>query len=542
MGPRRPPVSSSAIPLVSAPAVIARNARLLMLATLALLGLFSCAEATSKPKTEPAPIACREGLTVGVDGECGIPSIGPGDVTAPQEDFEAPTIDNSDLDEARAYFLTQEGPGKFKVFTGETITVGVRAITYVGQPAPGLTVVFKPVGELYGTTLGSTEALTNQFGVAQITLTGGQRPTHFVLQMTAAEAAGLQYQVDVVQPPLGPDGEELPPPEEEVEPEEPVQPDGDLNPGAQCVLETRGTYAVHNQYEPARFLGDGPFQIIDQVAQALASPGGFVADLIADRIGGIWGDVIRAAVGPVVDYLFDYIVSNYAPDWAQWMLIIAEDVSGLLTRLEIEGTMELGPVDAANCTLRGSHRWDTLVFIWRAGCPAGNDQCGRFPIALQEFGVALSESEFDASVSQALGPVARMEIGNHSLDLNVGVAVLWFVEHVILPQRLEVNSFGELLGLVLPCDAVGQLAADYLSGIPFLGFAVAPFVEEACESGLEAAGNFLTRQIAESLDVSTFQMSGECKLRDTSGDRTIDKLEEGRWTQGFQGDFRGERR
>jgi len=528
MGPRRLPASSSVAE--NQP----RQIRAVALLALMLFGLVGCAEGTSKPKSEPAPIACRDGLTVGVDGECGVPPIGPGDVTAPDRDFEAPTIDNSDLDEARDYFLTQEGPGKFKVFTGETITVGVRAITYIGQPAPGLTVAFKPVGELYGTTLGATEALTNQFGIAQITVTGGERPTHFVLQMTAAEAAGLQYQVDVVQPPLGPD-EEPPPPDEEVRPDGP-------NPGRQCVLDTRGTYAVHNQYEPARFLGDGPFGVIDQIAQALASPGGFVADLIADRIGGIWGDVIRAAIGPVVDYLFDYIVSNYAPDWAQWMLIIAEDVSGLLTRLEIEGTMELGPVDAANCTLSGSHRWDTLVFIWRAGCPAGNEQCGRFPIALQEFGVALSESEFDATVSQALGPVARMEIGNHALDLNIGVAVLWFVEHVILPQRLEVDSFGELLGLVIPCDAVGELAADYLSGIPFLGFAVAPFVEEACQAGLEAAGNFLTRQLAESLDVNTFQMSGECKLRDTNGDRAVDKLEEGRWTQGFQGDFRGERR
>ena len=196
--------------------------------------------------------------------------------------------------------------------------------------------------------------------------------------------------------------------------------------------------------------------------------------------------------------------------------------------------------DAGDRLLRsGTDLWIAARF---GSDPAGNDQCGRFPIALQEFGVALSESEFDANISQALGPVARMEIGNHALDLNVGVAVLWFIEHVILPQRLEVNSFGELLGLVIPCDAVGELAADYLSGIPFLGFAVAPFVEEACQSGLEAAGNFLTRQLAESLDVSTFQMSGECKLRDTNGDRTIDKLEEGRWTQGFQGDFRGERR
>ena len=540
MGPRRPLKLVSFARLPSWATVLLPT---LLALALAGLGVFGCAEASSSKAGLPAPIGCRDGYTVGADGECAVPSIGPGDVTAPAEEFTAPTLDNSDVERDRGYFLTQEGPGKFKVYVGETILVGVRAITYVGQAAPGLTVRFKTDGELYGSSLSANESLSNQFGVAQIAVTGGTRPTHFVLQMSADDSAGLLYQVDVVQPPIGPDGEvqDVPPPDEGPN-AEPNPPGGGLQPGAQCGLETRGTYAIHNRYEPGRILGDGPFQVLDQIHQALSNPGGFVADLIADRIDGIWGDLIRGAIGPVINYLYDYVVANFAPDWVQWMLIITEDVSGILTELEIEGTMELGTLDAATCTLHGTHRWDTLVFIWRAGCPAGNDQCGRYPIPMQELGVALSQSDFDARITQNLGPVGQMEIGNHALELNLGVAVLWFVEHVILPQRLQVNSLGELLGLVLPCDAVGQLAADYLGDIPFIGFAIAPFVEEACQAGLEAAGNFLTRQLADALNVSTFQMAGECKIRDTNADRSVDKLEEGRWTQGLEGDFKGERR
>lgn len=533
MGPRRPSFR---------PTYAARltpiGALLLLLSAWALAG---CAEASSGKEAPPAPVGCRDGLTVGADGECGVPSIGPGDVTAPETEFEAPTLDNSDVEHDRGYFLTQEGPGKFKVYTGETIPIGVRAITYVGQAAPGLTVRFKVDGELYGSSLSAGEAVTNQFGIAQIAVTGGARPTHFVLQMSADDSAGLLYQVDVVQPPIGPDGEVAP--QEEPDPGEadPNPPGGDLG-GARCGLETRGTYAIHNKYEPGRILGDGPFQVLDQIHEALSNPGGFVANLIAERIDGIWGDVIRGAIGPVINYLYDYVVENYAPDWVRWMLIITEDISGVLTELEVEGTMELSPLDANTCTLDGRHRWDTLVFIWRAGCPAGNDQCGRYPISMQEFGGGLAEAEFDAEITQNLGPVGQMRIGAHTMQLNLGVAVLWFVEHVILPERLQVNSFGELIGLVLPCDAVGQLAADYLGDIPFIGFAIAPFVEEACQAGLEAAGNFLTRQLAESLSVNAFEMAGECKIRDTNADRSVDKLEEGRWTQGLQGDFTAERR
>lgn len=513
---------------------------LLWLAAL-VMAAAGCAEASRSKAELPAPIECREGLTIGADGECGVPSIGPGDVTAPETEFEAPTIDNSDVDHDRGYFLTQEGPGKFRVYTGETIPIGVRAITYVGQAAPGLTVDFKPVGDLYGTTLSASQAVSNNFGIAQIAVTGGTRPTHFIIQMTAPDASSLQYQVDVVQPPEG--GDLAPPEPDDGGDVEPNPPGGGLDDdGSQCGLETRGTYAIHNRYEPGRVLGDGPFRVLDQIHEALSNPGGFVADLIADRIDGVWGDVIRAAIGPVINYLFDYVVNNYAPEWVQWMLIITEDISGVLTELEIEGTMELGPRDAATCMLRGKHRWETLVFIWRAGCPPGDERCGRFEYPMQQLGVALSESEFDAHITQNLGPVGTMEIGQHQLQLNIGVAVLWFVENVILPQRLEVNSFGELLGLVLPCDAVGQLAADYVSGIPFLGFAVAPFVEEACQAGLEAAGNFLMRQLADQLNVSAFDMAGECKIRDTTQDRNVDKLEQGRWNQGLEGDFTGERR
>ncbi len=507
---------------------IMKNWKLPLLWVLAV-AFTACAEATPSKK-DPDPLQCTDGVQVGAEGECSIPSIGPGMVNMPEgPNDEAPVLDNSDLEEDRQHFLTQEGPGKLRVYVGESIPVGVRAITYVGEPAPGFAVQFKIEGATFGDALSADRAISNEFGVAQVILTAGTRPTHYYVHMTGEQSASLQYTVDVVQRPDG--GDLMPPPD--------APPGGGIR--GEC-LETQGTYNIRNHYEPGRVFGDGVFGALDQIHQLLANPGGFVAGLISQRIGGFAGDLLGGVIEPVVNYLVDYIVGNYAPDWVQWMLIITEDVSGLLTEMEIEGTMELGPRDPANCTLRGRHRWETLVFIWRAGCQPNDAMCGRFPIPLNQLGVGLSESEFDAAVVRSLGPVGYLEIRNHPMQLNLGVAVIWFVQNVILPQRLEVNSFGELLGLVIPCDAVGDLAADYVSGVPFLGFAVAPLVEEACEAGLEAAGNFLMRMLADSFNVSAFDMAGECKLRDTNGDRSADKIEEGRWTSGLQGDFTGERR
>ena len=44
----------------------------------------------------------------------------------------------------RAFYLNQEGDGKYIVYTGETIQVGVRAVTNAGQPAAGHQIAFCP--------------------------------------------------------------------------------------------------------------------------------------------------------------------------------------------------------------------------------------------------------------------------------------------------------------------------------------------------------------------------------------------------------------
>lgn len=483
----------------------------------------------------PAP--CPEGYQVDGDGQCAIPSIGPGQVETPDAPFEEPTLDNSDLDMQRAFFLNQEGDGKFTLYVNETRQIGVRAIHADGRPAPGHAVEFTKeevnAENPSGAVLSARRASTNEFGVAYINVTGGPQPSFFKLQMAADNTTGLTYQVNVVLRPEGfdPDNPMVPP---DVE----VPPGGPLNEG-NC-MPTQGTYRITNLYEPARLIGDGPFQALDTIHRALSSPGELVGDYIRDRIGGIWGSVIRAAVQPVVDYLYRYVVQNYAPEWVQWMLVITEDITGVLTELEIQGTMALGGAVGPECALRGTHRWDTLVFHWRAGCAAGDAQCGRYDVPLNQLGIAASESDFDARLTRNLGPVADMEIGEHNLNLNLAVAVIWFVENVILPQRLNVNGFGELLQLVVPCDAVGQLAADYVGG-SIIGFAVAPFVEGACEAGMEALGNYLGGLLTNALRVDSFTMAGQCRLRDTDANQAADRIEDGRWTMGLEGDFTGER-
>lgn len=479
---------------------------------------------------------CPEGLNVGDDAICGVPSIGPapdGVLETPDAPFEDPTINNADIEAQSAYFLTQEGDGKIRIFVNETTRVGVRAVTLVGEPAEGYRIGFEILehedAPPSGAVLQSLSSATNEFGAANVIITAGDHPAYFDLKMTAPDSTSLTYQVNVVQRPDGYDPV--------VDPNDPG-PIDPIGPVGQC-LQPQGTYSIKNLYEPARFLGDGVFQALDLINRALSDPGDLVGELIEDRIDGIWGSLIRGAIDPVINYLYNYVVQNYAPEWVRWMLTLTEDISSILVELEIEGRMVLSTADA-DCNLSGTHEWTTLVFHWRAGCAANQPTCGRYEIPLSELGAGLSRGEFTASVTRTIGPVSTLQINQHEMNLNLGVAVIWFVQNVILQQRFNVGSFGELLEMVVPCDSVGELAAQYVGGSVF-GFAVAPFVERACQAGMRAAGNYLTGLLTDQLNVSLFQMAGECKLRDSNGDQLTDLIEEGRWTQGLEGDFTGQR-
>jgi hypothetical protein len=133
-----------------------------------------------------------------------------------------------------------------------------------------------------------------------------------------------------------------------------------------------------------------------------------------------------------------------------------------------------------------------------------------------------------------------MIINEHQLQMNIGIAMIWFLERTVLPRFFDgLNSFGDLLALVIPCDAVGRVAADNLPDVPFVN--EARIVEDACRSGLRAAGQRLAREFADRLSIDTFAMSGECKLRDTDMNQTVDKIEDGVWNGQLQGTFAGER-
>ena len=449
-------------------------------------------------------------------------------------------VDSTIIEEQMRSFLTQEGRGKYYVYVNESKRIGVRAVNNIGAPVPGITVTFEisdiESSDPRGSTLSTMRATTDQYGVAAIDVNAGPDPTFFKLMMTASDTTTMVYDINVIQPNI-------------------VDPNGDITtlpPAQRCsVIDLSGNYEITNYYELGRFLGDDVFNALEFINRALTDPGGLIGDWIRDRVGGFVGDALRGVVRDVVNSL---LRGANLPEWGRGAINAIADVTSLLTNLEIKANMRLGKVQGPDCEIPGVHTWEQLVFRWAAGtdCGAfGGNNCGEHIVNLSEVGVSVSESEFTGVVIDPNVLISEVEIGEHELDLNIGVVVISLLENVILPQRSGVRSFGELVARLVPCDRFGDIAASLVGGIPIVGFfsgSIRGLATDACRDGITALGNDLTRRLIGQLEVNTFDIKGRADFVNRDGMPGAEKIENGRWEDDpnsnnfLQGDFEGTKR
>ena len=500
-----------------------------------LLGLSACADQVTIAKDE-----CPEEL-ITENGVCALED--PTEYNefvetngAPPSAEELLFVDDDIIQEQETVFLTQDGSGSFYVYINESKRVGIRAVNMVGTPVPGVRVSFQIAegvesSNSRGSTLSAQIAETDQYGVAAIEVHAGSVPTSFKILINSDVSDEIPYTISVIQPNI-------------------VDTDviDTVPPAQRCALvDISGNYALNNSYELGRFLGEGPFNVLRTIHQAMTDPGGLIGDWIRDRIGGWIGDAVRGIVRDVVNSL---IRNANFPDWVDGAINVIADVTGFLTDLKIQGNLRFGKVQGPDCDIPGVHTWEVLLFeLHDSDCAAfGGANCGEYPINLTEVGVSVSESEFMGRVVSPSALISEVEIGEHTLQLNIGVVVIALLENVILPRRSGVRSFGDLIARLVPCDRFGDLAASLVGNIPIIGGGVRSFATDACRDGVRALSNDLTRRLIEQMSVDTFRVKGRADFINRDGMPGAEVIENGVWegdpnsNSFLQGTFTGERR
>ena len=425
----------------------------------------------------------------------------------PCDDGERVVLDSEDdlqlnqelIDTENGYFLNQEGDGRFTVYAGQQSSIGVRVVTYYGRPAPDIPVTFQinEVSQMRpsGASLNTQTAASNQLGKASVQVIAPQTPGFFRLTMSAPNTRSITYDVNIVLPPNLDRVSTAP------------------GTGGTGCLRTKGEYELESRYQPAAIIGDDFNNTMMTVLQILTDPGGLVGDMVADRIGGLAGSVVRPIVRGVVNNAVSYVRQNYLPNWAQRAANMAENTAQILTDLEMQGLLRLGDEDEMTCELSGIHIWRQLVFNWTDGCSPNNPGCGRYEIPMTELGLSLSESPFEAKIVEHRF-VDHMEIYEHELRMNLAVAIIWFIERFVLPEYFQgAQSFGDVLNQIVPCDFVGDLAAERVS-VPFVP--VDAPVEAACREGVEpqVSGLLGSLLILSTLMPSRFGANATSEIRE----------------------------
>ena len=100
--------------------------------------------------------------------------------------------------------------------------------------------------------------------------------------------------------------------------------------------------------------------------------------------------------------------------------------------------------------------------------------------------------------------------------------MIWFIERFVLPNYFDgVQSFGDLFARLVPCDAIGDVAANAVGDI--FGLAVDDIVEDACRAAVRSAGDRLARDFIDNLSVDKLGMSGVCDVRDNDNNQFYDR-------------------
>lgn len=214
------------------------------------------------------------------------------------------------------------------------------------------------------------------------------------------------------------------------------------------------TSAFPRAENPAGF---GDYEIgnyLDDILNLFANPGEqiwawlyaipAIRDNLPDAIGNL---------GPVVGQIIDSAIESFAPAWFNNALVVADDISNLLTSLQLEGELVINDEpDAFGKLPEGQiHRYFAVTYTWTLPCANGeSSNCGPVTKNLKE---VTGDPTLDVSGTWT-GTVSgdQLTIERHGLLIPIGAIALGIFETVALPAIMDdpnINSLDKFVDALI---------------------------------------------------------------------------------------------
>ena len=199
------------------------------------------------------------------------------------------------------------------------------------------------------------------------------------------------------------------------------------------------------------------------------------------------------------------------------VLTALSDVLTIASELTTVGEIRFTQDQAdANGDLVGvDNNWQKFRFVWRNGCPQGEDCSREFTIGDLDRERRPISGTFDAHVEGW-----DMDISPHGLNFRYGLILVGLAEQWIIPliaNQPPPYRIEDMLADLIPCADINDFFGDPNSGL--------------CEDVLVAAlSDVIYDQLGRlQFEPEQFRLSGTALARDRDGDLVVDMLDEGLW-------------
>jgi hypothetical protein len=247
----------------------------------------------------------------------------------------------------------------------------------------------------------------------------------------------------------------------------------------------------------------------------------------------------------VTNIINDYLFNN-APDWVKQIFSVGNDITSVVTNLELISELCLGKLQSStsNHQAEGFQTFTGIALYWQGvRYPFTIDQ-----LKLTQFPLDILDGHYVAFIYK----FNQMSIAQHEIGLNYGKLVLFAIDELILKNITggKATTIEEAAKLWFDCQAISQgIIGDIADKIPGLDKSD---VEQACNSVVDTLFGTVQTMIANLTLPTTLQLSGSCRLVDTTCDLKVEKLVDGKWSgtitgsgttpASFTGDFSATRK
>ncbi len=380
-------------------------------------------------------------------------------------------------------YLTIVGDSNVFVDYGVQRVLTVRYHDSDDQPLAGA-VGFEIHGTASGSTLASSQGVTNKDGLAEIIVVAGNSATAFEIEATAAYATPVKWNVAVSAgtPPLSLAGSY------------------DLSSRFDVVSGLPGT------------LGDVINVIID-MSDGPNDPATFLLDIAEDKLSSPFDNLLSAA-RPGLDSVVNNLIKSNSPQIVNELLAIANNLGDVLRNFGTDSMINVvsDPVEsgtaAATHTMLGFH-----FNINGLNYGFTNAELGVENVTVNGITVGMQNG--------------RVNFSAHNMPIQYGGFLALALEEIIIPAiDPNAQNLEQFLLNRINCAAVGQKISDVI------GFGSASLYEGVCIQGIAIGSELAISELIKVDDNAqvSLQISGQARVNDTTGDRKVDNFTQGKWT------------